>query len=68
MHMGGEQKKKIPVGFLAGAVVAVIVLGIGVYKAVHFLTPRGCRDYTVQKEQYYVQYSEQYDYWDVLTV
>lgn len=66
--MGGEQKKKIPVGFLAGAVVAVIVLGIGVYKAVHFLTPRGCRDYTVQKEQYYVQYSEQYDYWDVLTV
>lgn len=63
-----KQKKKIPVGFLVGAVLAVAVLGAGVYGALHFLTPKGCRDYTVQKEQYYVQYSEQYDYWDVLTV
>lgn len=63
-----KQKKKIPVGFLVGAVLAVAVLGAGVYGALQFLTPKGCRDYTVQKEQYYVQYSEQYDYWDVLTV
>ncbi|MCM1387974.1 MAG: hypothetical protein NC231_11640 [Bacillus sp. (in: Bacteria)] len=29
---------------------------------------KGYEDYTVQKEQYYVEYSEEYDYWDVLTV
>lgn len=30
--------------------------------------PKECRDYTIQMEQYFVEYSDQYDYWDVLTV
>ena len=34
----------------------------------HLSAPKGYTDYTVQKEQYYVEYSEKYDYWDVLTV
>lgn len=30
--------------------------------------PKGCADYTVQMKQYFVEYSDEYDYWDVLTV
>lgn len=30
--------------------------------------PKGCYDYTVQKQQHYVEYSDEYPYWDVLTV
>ncbi len=63
-----EQKKKIPIGFGIGVVLAVVLLGAGVYGMLHFSAPKGYKDYTVQKEQYYVEYSEQYDYWDVLTV
>ncbi len=66
--MDVEQKKKIPTGVLIGVVLAIVVLGLGVFGVLHFRTPKGCRDYTVQKEQHYVEYSEQYDYWDVLTV
>ena len=29
---------------------------------------KGYQDYIAQKEQYYVEYSDQYDYWDVITV
>ncbi|MCM1044999.1 MAG: hypothetical protein NC417_05780 [Candidatus Gastranaerophilales bacterium] len=29
---------------------------------------KGYQDYTVQLEQYFVEYSDQYDYWDVITV
>lgn len=29
---------------------------------------RGCWDYIIRKEQYFVEYSEEYDYWDVITV
>lgn len=30
--------------------------------------PSGYQDYKIQKEQYFVEYSEKYDYWDVLTI
>ena len=30
--------------------------------------PKGYEDYTVKKEQYVDEYTEQYDYWDVITV
>lgn len=30
--------------------------------------PKGYKDYTVKKEQYVAEYTEQYDYWDVVTV
>ena len=44
------------------------LLGIGAAVAGRSSKPKGCRDYTVQMEQYYVEYSDEYDYWDVLTV
>lgn len=30
--------------------------------------PSGYQDYKIQKGQYFVEYSEKYDYWDVLTI
>lgn len=44
---------------LAGVVAAYVVSHAG---------PKGYHDYTVQKQQHYVEYSDQYPYWDVLTV
>ena len=45
-----------------------VLLGIGAVTAMRSLQPKGCLDYTVQMEQYYVEYSDEYEYWDVLTV
>ena len=45
-----------------------VLLGIGTAVAIKSLPPKGCLDYTVQMEQYYVEYSDEYEYWDVLTV
>ena len=51
-------------------VMTVIILAsvTGAYLIVYANSPKGCHDYTIQKEQYYVEYSDQYDYWDVITV
>lgn len=51
-------------GILLAAVLIVVVMAYRAKNAV----PEGCFDYTVQKRQYYVEYSEQYDYLDVLTI
>lgn len=48
---------------LLAALIAVIMA----YRSKN-TEPEGCFDYTVQKQQYYVEYSEQYDYLDVLTI
>lgn len=32
------------------------------------MLPSGYQDYKIQKGQYFVEYSEKYDYWDVLTI
>lgn len=50
--------------FLTILIAAGITAGIILYPSF----PKGYKDYTVQKEQYFVEYSEEYDYWDVLTV
>lgn len=59
------KKRGILFASLAVALIAVcMTAGI-------LLSPsasKGYEDYTVQKEQYFVEYSEEYDYWDVLTV
>ena len=47
-------------------ILAAIGVTIGTILSSSF--PKGYEDYTVQKEQYFVEYSEKYDYWDVLTV
>ena len=68
--MQGEQKKKSKNIIIraAAAVVLILLLGAGAYMIHGRLAPRGCRDYSIRKEQYFVEYSEQYDYWDVITV
>ncbi len=62
-----ERKSKRKGKFLIAAVLALMVVGIGVIK-IFYSFPKGYEDYTVQMEQYYVEYSEEYDYWDVITV
>lgn len=41
---------------------------IAVYLVIRRLPDIGNRNYTVQMEQYFVEYSDEYDYWDVLTI
>ena len=45
----------------------VLIAAVTVYRIIN-TAPEGCFDYTIQKQQYYVEYSEQYDYLDVLTI
>lgn len=52
---------------IAGILLVFLLIGIAAGLRSHS-APKGCFDYTVQKEQYYVEYSEEYDYWDVITV
>lgn len=50
-------------------ITAVLVLAVGAAVGIFYNPfPKGYEDYTVQKEQYYVEYSEEYDYGEVITV
>lgn len=63
----GKSKKKwiiMSVAFLA----VLILIGIAAGIMLSDSAPKGYENYTVQKEQYFVEYSDEYDYWDVLTV
>ncbi|MDE7340950.1 MAG: hypothetical protein K2N80_10430 [Lachnospiraceae bacterium] len=51
---------------MSKSMFAAIGVTIGTILSSSF--PEGYEYYTVQKEQYFVEYSEKYDYWDVLTV
>ncbi|MDE7415171.1 MAG: hypothetical protein K2N44_02475 [Lachnospiraceae bacterium] len=62
------QKKNTRIGISIGAAVGILALAAGGYFVCQGRTPKGYQDYIVQKEQYYVEYSDQYDYWDVITV
>lgn len=53
--------------FTAVVILAVAAGSMAAYLVSH-AGPRGYHDYTVQKQQYYVEYSDEYPYWDVLTV
>lgn len=68
--METRQKKNVRIGLWIGVVVLVGTIGfmLAGYRFYNNRTPNGYQDYTVQKEQYYVEYSDQYDYWDVVTV
>lgn len=64
MDEKNSNRKRI---FLLTAILVLAVVGtVAVQK--FYALPKGYDDYTVQKEQYYVEYSEEYDYWDVITV
>lgn len=60
--------KRKRVFFVTVIILLVITIGIIGFKFFSDSDLKGCRNYIVQKEQYYVEYSEQYDYWDVVTV
>lgn len=62
----GKKERKLVV--LIFSVCIALIIGIKAYTMLAEHSPKGQGDYTVQKEQYYVQYSEQYDYLEVLTV
>ncbi len=53
--------------FAAVIILAVAVGSVAAYLVSH-AGPKGYHDYTVQKQQYYVEYSDEYPYWDVLTI
>lgn len=61
------KKRRWLLAFLAVVILAVAAGGVAAYLVGH-AGPRGYHDYTVQKQQYYVEYSDEYPYWDVLTV
>lgn len=64
-----QKKKRLSVLLGPAAVLLVaVVIAAAVGKRMKDTAPEGCYGYTVQKQQYYVEYSEQYDYLDVLTI
>lgn len=59
-------KKRGRIILAAGISIGLLAAGAA---AVYFIcTPKGYKDYTVRMQQYYVEYSDEYDYWDVLTI
>lgn len=64
----GKKGRKRKILAVIAAVCVVICAGGAGWMVFRHITPKGYRDYTVQKEQHYIEYSEEYDYWDVLTV
>lgn len=46
----------------------LLIIGIVAGTIIYSSFPKGYENYMVQKEQYFVEYSEEYDYWDVITV
>lgn len=63
-----KRKNRQTVFLCLAAVVTAAVLIVAAGKRMKDSAPNGCYDYKVQKRQYYVEYSEQYDYMDVLTI
>ena len=60
-----RNRRILAVGSAMLAAVCVVSIGIMIFRRI---SPKGYWDYTVQKEQYFVEYSEEYDYGEVLTV
>ncbi len=58
------KKRRRMFALAAGALAA----GCAAIYLISCAGPKGYHDYTVQKQQYYVEYSDEYPYWDVLTV
>lgn len=62
----GKSKMK---WIILSAVILAVLIVVGITAGIMlFSSSKGYENYTVQKEQYFVEYSDEYDYWDVLTV
>lgn len=62
----GKNKRKgvfLAVGIIGAAVLVAVLCCV-----LFWDREKGYEDYTVQMKQHFVEYSDQYDYWDVLTV
>lgn len=67
--MDERSKKGFPKGILlAGVFLVTAAVIAGVCCVMILNKEKGYEDYTVQMKQHFVEYSEEYDYWDVLTV
>ncbi len=64
----GKEKGRWKRAALIAVILLLIAAGCVAYIILYLLPDKGYEDYTLQIEQYYVEYSEEYDYWDVLTV
>ncbi|MCM1325763.1 MAG: hypothetical protein NC094_05355 [Bacteroidales bacterium] len=62
------QEKKIWIGLISAAIVLAGILALFLYVAFSSKEEQGYQDYRIQKEQYFMEYSEHFDYWDVVTV
>lgn len=60
--------RKVKALIPAAAIAALFLLGIALFFIIRNLPARGYKNYTVQMQQYYVEYSDEYEYSDVLTV
>lgn len=63
-----NKRVTVVVSLTAGILLAAILIAVVMAYRIQNAVPEGCFDYTVQKQQYYVEYSEQYEYLDVLTI
>ena len=69
IQTGNQPRKKH--GRIALVIIGgiLVLLAAGAASAAYVMRPpKGYEDYTVQMQQYYVEYSDEYDYWDVLTI
>lgn len=64
----GEKKRGKKGMILAAILLVAAIILLFVCGILLSLKEQGYQEYTVQMEQYFVEYSEEYDYWDVLTV
>ncbi len=64
----GGGKAKAGKTILCGAAVLALLAGGGLFAFHCIRQPGGYQEYAVHMEQYFVEYSDEYDYWDVLTV
>ncbi len=55
-------KERFAALVLTSSLAALLFTACGTHKE------QGYQNYTLQKEQLFVEYSEQYDYWDVITI
>lgn len=64
-----EKKRHSKKGIIiAAGILCAMVITLLLCCILFMFREQGYKDYTVQMKQHYVEYSEEYDYWDVLTV
>lgn len=67
-EQNNKGKSKMKWIILSAVILAVLIVVSITAGIMLFSSSKGYENYTVQKEQYFVEYSDEYDYWDVLTV